>query len=161
MTHWLTTSTAAKRAGCSAWTIREWRRKGLLTSYSTPGGRLRFLASMLRADNPGPDDLLFPAADGKHVRRTSWYRAVRRASIACGLSVEAGPQLFRRYVNSRLLDAGVSETVIRSAIGHTSRAMTANYADDLPGAKAALVALRCGTGETPLRNDTTSERDDE
>ena len=44
------------------------------------------------------------------------------------LPVRATPQVLRRTFNTLLLEAGVSEVVLRAQMGHTTRAMTERYA---------------------------------
>ena len=85
------------------------------------------------------DSLAFPNENGG-IRFDSTLRHVlASASKRAVLPIRVTPQVIRRTVNTRLLAAGVPETVIRTMIGHSSAQMTQLYAGVRPETKQRAV----------------------
>ncbi len=85
------------------------------------------------------DSWAFPNENGG-IRFDSTLRNVlANASKLAGLPIRVTPQVLRRTVNTRLLAAGVPETVIRTMIGHSSAQMTQLYAGVRPETKQRAV----------------------
>ena len=132
--------------------------KGVLGSSTKTGGvrdvPLQAMAAdalrehrkaMMKDDHPGlVSDLVFPS-DAATVRFGSSIRKpLRLMSEAAELEFNVTPQVMRRTFNTLCLQAGVSQIVIRSMMGHSSDAMTELYAGVQLGAKSAALGAVFG-----------------
>ncbi|MBN1944779.1 MAG: site-specific integrase [Bradymonadales bacterium] len=76
----------------------------------------------------GSWELVFPNQCGTFRRADSLRKILRQIGKAAGLNLKLGPQVFRRTLNTLLLEGGVDQIIIRSQMGHTSSQMTERYA---------------------------------
>lgn len=122
------------------------KSRASVRSVAVPASLRPVLAA--RIGGKGPDDLVFPAPDGGHLRngnwrlRSGWYDAI----ADCGL-VDVTPHDLRRTFGSLARSAGADLRWIQKAMGHESITTTARiyahlYDDELDVVAQALDGLR-------------------
>ena len=131
--------------------------KGVLTPTTKTGyartvpmcGRLAELLREHRKKSLATDgiasQLVFPSNNGKPRYSGSLRTAMNSVSEVMGLDVRVGPQTLRRTFNTLCVQAGVSEVVLRSQVGHRSPEMTHLYSSVETAAK--LDAARRALGD--------------
>ncbi|WP_051165467.1 tyrosine-type recombinase/integrase [Nocardia testacea] len=108
----------------------------------------KFVAEMVKKqiDGRGPDELVFPAANGeplrlRNVRRDWWNRAVKDSGVPAGFT----PHELRHTAASLAIRAGASIKVLQRMLGHASAALTLDryghlFEDELDGVADRLDA---------------------
>ena len=128
--------------------LRRSATKGVLTETTKTGyartvpmcHRLAELLREHRKDAMAGDGiasrLVFPSNNGKPRYSGSLRKSMNSVAEAIGLGVRVGPQTLRRTFNTLCIQAGVSEVVLRSQVGHRSPEMTHLYSSVETEAKA-------------------------
>lgn len=136
-------------------TLRRSASKGVLTDTTKSGYHRHApmcprLAKILREHRKQSlhldglaSKLVFPSTAGTPRFSGSLRKSMNRVAEAIGLEVRVGPQTLRRTFNTLMLEAGVSEVLLRSTVGHRSPEMTHLYASVTIDAKhqASKMAL--------------------
>lgn len=122
------------------------KSRASVRSVAIPASLLPVLAA--RIEGKGPDDLVFPAPDGGHLRSGNWrMRSGWHDALAdCGL-VDVTPHDLRRTFGSLARAAGADLRWIQKAMGHESITTAARidahlYDDELDTVASALDSLR-------------------
>lgn len=107
-----------------------------------------------RADKPGPDELVFPGANGGRMKRidTAWESLMKRAGlwIKDKDDPKKGHSTFRlhdcrHHFASRLVQAGVDLYTVKELLGHSEITMTERYSHLAPdNLRAAVERLSAG-----------------
>lgn len=84
--------------------------------------------------------LVFPSTNGKPRYSGSLRKSMNAVAEAIELPVRVGPQTLRRTFNNLMLEAGVSEVLLRSTMGHRSPEMTHLYSSVSVEAKQSAAA---------------------
>lgn len=85
--------------------------------------------AMIESQHPGLDaGLVFPSDVGTYRARGGLRKALDACARHLGLTQRVTPQVFRRTLNTLLVQQGVSEIVVRAQMGHVTPGMTQHYA---------------------------------
>ena len=137
--------------------LRRSATKGVLTATTKTGyartvpmcGRLAEILREHRKKSLTTDgiasQLVFPSNNGKPRYSGSLRKSMNSVAETIGLDVRVGPQTLRRTFNTLCVQAGVSEVVLRSQVGHRSPEMTHLYSSVETDAK--LDAARRALGD--------------
>jgi len=111
---------------------------GLLRDWwkERPTGQDRGLA--------GPDRVIFPGYNGKHLSPRQISRRFKQAAKAAGITKPVTLHTLRHSFATHLLERGVDIRVIQALLGHTKLTTTARYASVATGMISAV--------ESPLDN---------
>ncbi|MGI9251253.1 MAG: tyrosine-type recombinase/integrase [Pseudohongiellaceae bacterium] len=111
---------------------------GLLRDWwkERPTGQDRGLA--------GPDRVIFPGYNGKHLSPRQISRLFKQAAKAAGITKPVTLHTLRHSFATHLLERGVDIRVIQALLGHTKLTTTARYASVATGMISAV--------ESPLDN---------
>jgi len=92
----------------------------------------------------GPDRVIFPGYNGKHLSPRQISRLFRQAAKAAGITKPVTLHTLRHSFATHLLERGVDIRVIQALLGHTKLTTTARYASVATGMISAV--------ESPLDN---------
>ena len=92
----------------------------------------------------GPDRVIFPGYNGKHLSPRQISRLFKQAARAAGITKPVTLHTLRHSFATHLLERGVDIRVIQALLGHTKLTTTARYASVATGMISAV--------ESPLDN---------
>jgi site-specific recombinase XerD len=92
----------------------------------------------------GPDRLIFPGYNGKHLSPRQISRLFKQAAKAAAITKPVTLHTLRHSFATHLLERGVDIRVIQALLGHTKLTTTARYASVATGMISAV--------ESPLDN---------
>lgn len=99
---------------------------------------------------PGPDRVIFPGYNGKHLSPRQISRLFKQAARAAGITKPVTLHTLRHSFATHLLERGVDIRVIQALLGHTKLTTTARYASVATGMIAAV--------DSPLDELTPTKR---
>lgn len=97
----------------------------------------------------GPDRVIFPGYNGKHLSPRQISRLFKQAAKAAGITKPVTLHTLRHSFATHLLERGVDIRVIQALLGHTKLTTTARYASVATGMISAV--------ESPLDNLTAAK----
>jgi site-specific recombinase XerD len=98
----------------------------------------------------GPDRVIFPGYNGKHLSPRQISRLFKQAAKAAGITKPVTLHTLRHSFATHLLERGVDIRVIQALLGHTKLTTTARYASVATGMISAV--------ESPLDDLTPARR---
>lgn len=98
----------------------------------------------------GPDRVIFPGYNGKHLSPRQISRLFKQAAKASGITKPVTLHTLRHSFATHLLERGVDIRVIQALLGHTKLTTTARYASVATGMISAV--------ESPLDDLTAATR---
>ena len=98
----------------------------------------------------GPDRVIFPGYNGKHLSPRQISRLFKQAARAAGITKPVMLHTLRHSFATHLLERGVDIRIIQALLGHTKLTTTARYASVATGMISAV--------ESPLDDLTAAKR---
>lgn len=98
----------------------------------------------------GPDRVIFPGYNGKHLSPRQISRLFKQAARAAGITKPVTLHTLRHSFATHLLERGVDIRIIQALLGHTKLTTTARYASVATGMISAV--------ESPLDDLTAAKR---